>query len=197
MHVKIKSSFLLIILIMAGSAGIILWNQNTLREAFYSLRSSFELEEYLLECRRQEKNYFLRFDTESIQLHQAHFDSLEGLTGDLVTATLNPAMRQKFVALDQALSSYKTTFDNIIRTGSTSSTAGKNFQDPSNNLVREARRIHTIIFGIRTNATGQFNKIRSTTHVINLAALLVSLFLAVIIAGYLSDKITEQARLKR
>ncbi|HKJ67312.1 MAG TPA: hypothetical protein VKA68_05100, partial [bacterium] len=94
--IRIKSSFLLIILIMAVGSGIILWNQHTLQDAFNALRSSFELEEYLLECRRQEKNYFLRFSEESLRLHQTNYDSLVHLTSDLLETTINPGIHQQF-----------------------------------------------------------------------------------------------------
>ncbi|HKJ68046.1 MAG TPA: hypothetical protein VKA68_08835, partial [bacterium] len=65
------------------------------------------------------------------------------------------------------------------------------FRDPSDELVRDARAVHSLIYDIRTSATQQFTTTRSTTHIVNLAALLVSVFLSVIIAGYLSDKITN------
>jgi len=196
LYVKIKSSFLVIIVIMAGGAGVVLWNQNTLREAFHSMRNSYQLEEDFLECRRQEKNFVLRQDAESLRLHQTHYDSLHALTTRLTRETLHPGIREKFVALEQSERSYHSLFAGVVRTLQTGSVPQGSLESPAHPLVQEARRVHSLIYEIRDEATRQFTKTRASTHMVNLAALLLSVFLAVILAGYLSDRIRDHVDTK-
>lgn len=196
LYVKIKSSFLVIIVIMAGGAGVILWNQNTLREAFYSMKNSYQLEEDFLECRRQEKNYILRQDAESLRLFQVHYDSLSSRTSRLTGNTIRRSLREQFVTLEQAERSYQTGFQNAVQGLQAGSVPQDSLESPTHPLVQEARRIHSLIYEIRIEAAGQFIKTRTSTHMINLAALLLSVFLAVILAGYLSDRIRDHSEMK-
>ncbi|MEJ2050989.1 MAG: hypothetical protein P8Y60_14330 [Calditrichota bacterium] len=191
-YMKLKSSFLVIIVIMAAGEGVLLWNQNTLKDAFHAMRSSFELEEYLLECRRQEKNFFLRQDSESVRLYQESFDSLRNLTSALSMGTINPDIREKFITMEQAERTYRSLFDNMVQLMQSQPAPPDTFETPTNALVTEARRIHAMIFDVRSHATEQFTKTRATTHVINLTTLLVSVFVSVILAGFLSDKIRSR-----
>ena len=47
-----------------------------MQRAFGNLAATIDLERYLLECRRHEKNFLLRHDRAYLAVHTANFDSL-------------------------------------------------------------------------------------------------------------------------
>ncbi len=191
-QLKLRVGFLLVVLIMAIASGVILWNQSRMREAFEVSNASIRLEDYLLECRRQEKNYLLRGDQQYVKYFQMSFDSLYAKTTQLIPTIKHKSLSTELTTLSERESSYKTAYDTLIQIYYLQDYP-KNKRDALlDQMVENARNCHALIANIRSMALAEFDTAKSTSHLINIAALIIGILLSVLIAGIISDKIIQQ-----
>jgi len=182
---KIRYSILLIVAIMFLPALVTLWNQGTLHREFANLSTCWELEEYLLEARRHEKNYLLRFDTEYIDLqagyHRRLMDAIERLRE-------NRLIEDRIGALVHAADDYQRRFTDIadrIRNGDREAAEGFEMDE----MIESARHCESLIRVLRDLTIERFEAIATRTQFVNVFSLLAALLVAVIVSGYITDKI--------
>ncbi len=157
-----------------------------MHKAFQYSSQISEIEKYLLECRRQEKNYIIRHDSQSIQLFASNYDSLSKLIFNMMLNDINEQMELKLLELEKKLAEYKIVFKELI--------VAENIDIENNLVIREvdfARESHEIINEIKNIASQNFKNAYAITNNINIFSILIGLFLSVLIAGFISTKIME------
>ena len=186
LRVRITFGFLIIVFVMASVSGIIIWQESNMHKAFQHSSQISEIEKYFLECRRQEKNFIIRLDTESVQLFASNYDSLNVVVSKMLDYDLNDQMMKKLNILQNKLDSYSFKFDTIVSSGKIGI---------DNILVLDevdlAREIHTLIKEIKSITIQDFNKGYAVTNNVNIFSVLIGLFLSVLIAGFISTKIMD------
>ena len=186
LRVRITFGFLIIVFVMASVSGIIIWQESNMHKAFQHSSQISEIEKYFLECRRQEKNFIIRLDTESVQQFTSNYDSLNVVVSKMLDYDLNDQMMEKLNILQNKLDSYSLKFDTIVSSGQIGI---------DNTLVLDevdlAREIHTLIKEIKFITIQDFNKGYAVTNNVNIFSVLIGLFLSVLIAGFISTKIMD------
>ena len=100
----------LMILLNGASLGVVTWQQSRQREAFSAYRLATDIEKYLLECRRQEKNFFIRTSMDAIQTYMANHDSAAMQISRLMEHELPADVRMKCSILSELLGNYVRAF---------------------------------------------------------------------------------------
>ncbi len=186
LRVRITFGFLIIVFVMVSVSGIIIWQESNMHKAFQHYSQISEIEKYFLECRRQEKNFIIRLNTESVQLFASNYDSLNVMVSKMLDYDLNDQMMKKLNILQNKLDSYSLKFDTIVSSGQ----IGIDNTQVSDEVYL-ARDIHTLIKEIKSITTQNFNKGYTVTNNVNIFSIIIGLFLSVIIAGFISTKIME------
>jgi len=186
LRVRITLGFLIIVMVMAGVSGIIIWQESNMHRSFQHSSQISEIEKYFLECRRQEKNFIIRHDVQSVHLFISNFDSLNKLISEMLLDVSNEHMIQRLTFLNDIIQSYNSKFEEIF---------SSNQIEIDNNKIQSevnlARESHAIINEIKVITNLEFNKAYAITNNVNIFSILIGLFLSVIIAGFISTKIME------
>ena len=186
LRVRITFGFLIIVFVMACVSGIIIWQESNMHKAFQHSSQISKIERYFLECRRQEKNFIIRHDTQSVQLFTSNYDSLNILVSMMIADESNTQMIERLSTLQNKLDRYDLKFEEII---SSNQIDIENVKMQSE--VDLARESHALINEIKAITTQKFNKAYAITNNVNIFSILIGLFLSVIIAGFISTKIME------
>ena len=191
-QLKLRTGFLLVVIVMSIASGVILVNQSKMRDAFEMSNASVQLEDYLLECRRQEKNFLLRGKEEYVEYFNISYDSLYTMTAHLIAKTDHKSMKAELTNLGERESAYKASYDSLIQLSHHQDVSQVNRETLVTQMVEEARDCHSLIANIRSLAMTNFNTAKSSSHIINIAALVVGILLSVLIAGIISDQVIQQ-----
>ncbi len=186
LRARITFGFLIIVFVMACVSGIIIWQESNMHQAFQHSSQISEIEKYFLECRRQEKNFIIRHDSQSAQLFTSNYDSLNMQVSKMLDYDLNEQMVKKLIALQEKIDSYGLKFEEIISSGQIE--IDKTEIQSEVNLARES---HALINEIKAITIQDFNKAYAITNNVNIFSILIGLFLSVLIAGFMSTKIME------
>ena len=188
LQTRIRAALLLVVLAMSAAAGVILWNQNQLQESFDLLNTTTRLDDFLMESRRQEKNFLLRKDKASVAAFNASYDSLFFLTNRLAASVETHMLQDTLDRLIDREDRYRSTFNQLVQLTRTKNPSARLAKRIETQIVKFARECHSIIDAIREIASQQFRQTRSTTHMVNIAALVIGILLSVLIAGVLADR---------
>ena len=186
LRVRITIGFLIIVMVMAGVSGIIIWQESNMHRSFHHSSQISEIEKYFLECRRQEKNFIIRHDVQSVHLFISNFDSLNILISEMLLDVSNEQMIERLTLLKGKIQSYNSKFEEI--------TSSNQIEIDNTNIQSEvnlARESHVIINDIKVITNREFNKAYAITNNVNIFSILIGLFLSVVIAGFISTKIME------
>ena len=186
LRVRITLGFLIIVIVMAGVSGIIIWQESNMHRSFQHSSQISEIEKYFLECRRQEKNFIIRHDVQSVHLFISNFDSLNILISEMLLDVSNEQMIERLTLLKGKIQSYNSKFEEI--------TSSNQIEIDNTNIQSEvnlARESHVIINDIKVITNREFNKAYAITNNVNIFSILIGLFLSVVIAGFISTKIME------
>ena len=186
LRARITFGFLIIVFVMAGVAGIIIWQESNMHKAFMHSSQISEIEKYFLECRRQEKNFLIRQDTLSVQLFTANYDTLNVLIAKLQDNKSADQMAANVTMLQEKLDRYYQIFDEIVQSGQIEINVEKMQKE-----VELARNIHVLIDDMKAITKQQFNNAYAISNNVNIFSILIGLFLSVLIAGFISTKILE------
>jgi len=186
LRARITFGFLIIVFVMAGVAGIIIWQESNMHKAFMHSSQISEIEKYFLECRRQEKNFLIRQDTLSVQLFTANYDTLNVLIAKLQDNKSADQMAANVTMLQEKLDIYYQIFDEIVQSNQIEINVEKMQKE-----VELARNIHVLIDDMKAITKQQFNNAYAITNNVNIFSILIGLFLSVLIAGFISTKILE------
>ncbi|MFC1565895.1 hypothetical protein ACFL4B_03010 [Candidatus Neomarinimicrobiota bacterium] len=186
LRVRITFGFLIIVFVMVCVAGIIIWQESNMYKAFQHSSQISEIEKYFLECRRQEKNFIIRHDSESVLLFNLNYDSLNILVLKMLDHGMNEKMTENLNTLQENLDKYYLIFEEII-----SSNQLEIDNTKMQSEVDLAREIHAMINEVKVLSNQEFNNAYAITNNVNIFSILIGLFLSVLIAGFISTKIME------
>ncbi len=191
LRLRINMGFLLIVFVMAVVAGLIIYQQTKMQTAFQDSLQTCDLDKYLLECRRQEKNYILR-DTEqdALTLFQANYDSLYSTTESLHDDIYDEAIFEKLSLLQEYLYNYYNTFMRIVQYGNGDLYINQ-IDVISNECVQLARECHSIIEDIRVLSNERFTQAMAISSMVNTFSVILGIFLSVIISSFIADKVMD------
>lgn len=181
---RLRFFFFVVVAIMGTASGVIIWNQYRIEGAFETVQVTAQLENILLECRREEKNFFLRGDPESLDQVRTRMSELNLILGGL--RPLTKAVGEEMEQLQGHQEAYLAAFE----AGANERTA-VDVESPDHPLVIAARRCHRSIGDIRAVTISEFERIRSAIHLLNMASLFIGIVLSVILAGVMTDWILE------
>jgi hypothetical protein len=170
---------------MISMAGIIIWQESKMHKAFQQSIKIGEIDKYFLECRRQEKNFLIRQDSESMELYNQNFIALTNTLNETLELELSDKSLNIITILQRNLDNYNKKVEDII-----------NSEEVLDKIqiqqeVDLAREIHSSINELNTIAIDNFNKAHILTTNVNLFSILIGFFLSVLIAGFISTKIME------
>ena len=192
---KIKNSLILIITLMVIASGVILWNQWKLQRAFTTMQMTVQVDQALLECRRQEKNYILRQDSTSLDEFTGSYQTLRRSITQLDSVLRSNGLPDSIKALlpriTQNANEYRNRFEQVRQSEPQTPTSLYHYEEVTSDLVQYARAIHRHVDIIRQAVKQRFESIAAASNVINIAAFIVGLFLSVLIAGYLIDQLRK------
>lgn len=186
LRVRITFGFLIIVFVMACVSGIIICQELNMHKAFQHSSQISEIEKYFLECRRQEKNFIIRHDSESVQLFTSNSDSLNILVLKMLDHGINEKMTENLNTLQDNLDKYYLKFEEIISSGQIEIDNTKMQSE-----VDLARETHALINEVKVLSNQEFNNAYAITNNVNIFSILIGLFLSVLIAGFISTKIME------
>ena len=186
LRVRITFGFLIIVFVMVCVSGIIIWQESNMYKAFQHSSQISEIEKYFLECRRQEKNFIIRHDSESVLLFNLNYDSLNILVLKMLDHGMNEKMIENLNTLHENLDKYYLKFEEIISSNQLEIDNTKMQSD-----VDLAREIHAMINEVKVLSNQEFNNAYAITNNVNIFSILIGLFLSVLIAGFISTKIME------
>lgn len=186
LRVRVTTGFLVIVLVMVGVAATIIWQEAKMNDAFQQSSQISEIEKYYLECRRQEKNYLIRLDDESILMFGNNMNTLNSNIDAMLDVTNDQYIAEKLNALKSNIAKYNDLFRELT-------VLDKNNIDrlKIQNEVELARLNHTMISDIKTITAAEFEKAHSITNMVNLFSIIIGLFLSVVIAGFISTKLMD------
>jgi len=162
-----------------------------MEESFNHLADTFDLERYLLECRRHEKNYILRQNLSYLHLHDSFSDSLISRVNDLLQDNLGQALVEQLQQLQKSFFEYKKLFNELTAQPLVKEQQQSGFHNRLEQEVQKARQCHVLITNIRLNTTDQFARANSISNLINIASILIGILLAVVLGGLISDRIIQ------
>ncbi len=196
MGTQLLLGFLSIVALMTVAGWITIRQQSVIQESFVILESADDVERFLLECRRQEKNYLLRMDQASLDLFTADFDSLLHVTAGLQEIAVRPEIGVKIPGLREKVLEYGDAFRDT-RTIWPSGAAEERTRLEST-MVARARSCHAIVAEIRGMAISNFGDAHRMTRHVSLIAIALGLLFSVLIAGVLTRHIAGPlGRLRR
>jgi hypothetical protein len=170
---------------------VIIWNQALLQGEFENMATCAYLEEYLLECRRYEKNYFLRGGAEYSQLQGDYFEQLTAATRRL---RKNPAIGDRVAVLLGKEVVYKERFNSLV-SEIESGTRDRALEDNSFlEMIAVARECETLIREIREVTADRFNSTVTRSQFVNFLSVIVGILLAIIVSGLIADRVVFRSR---
>jgi len=191
LRLRINMGFLLIVLVMAIVAGVIICQQAKMQTAFLDSLRTCDLDKYLLECRRQEKNYICcKSEQEALNLFQANYDTLYTMTTNLSDDIYDDNIIEELSGLQENLNHFYTAFMQAVQYRDDELNQNQ-FNISSRACVKYARECHSNIKHIRLFSTERFETALAISSIVNTFSVIIGLFLAVIISSFIADKIMD------
>ena len=113
---RINTSLAILIGTYLALTIISLLGKSQILEAQYTYTLTTELENYLLQCRRQEKNFIIRSDMRSIELFRMNLDSCKMLVAVLSQRTHDTISRNSLSQLGSYLDDYYKAYRVMVLT---------------------------------------------------------------------------------
>jgi hypothetical protein len=186
---RIRLNVLVVVAIMAIAPCVIIWNQSVLEQEFNNMSTCAYLEEYLLEARRYEKNFFLRGGDEYRRLQSEYLEKLGDTTRELRG---NEEIETRIELLLQKESEYGQRFATLAAEVS-AGTRNREIEDASVlAMIGVARECETLIREIREATADRFHSAVTRAHFVNFLSLILGVLLAVIVSGLIADRVVYQ-----
>ncbi len=186
---RIRLNVLVVVAIMAIAPCVIIWNQSLIQQEFENMTTCAYLEEYLLEARRYEKNFFMRGGEEYLSLQSDYLERLGDATRQLRGSQ---EIGTRVEMLLQKEAEYGQRFSSLV----TEILAGKRNPQTEDDSVLEmiavARECETLIREIRQTTADRFSSVATRSQFVNFLSVIVGVLLAVIVSGFIADRVVFQ-----
>jgi len=187
---EVLASLLTVVALMSVAGFVITVQQRRMRVVFTVLDRVQEVERLLLECRRQEKNFFLRHDQSSVELFATHSSSLVDRSAMLQDENLDPELGPLQARLREALGRYRDTFFDAEH-GWRSILPTEEQDLLMETTVTMARVSHQLVADIRSVSLARFRTASAITEVVTFTAGGVGILAAVVLSSLLTRHIAK------
>ena len=181
---KLWLGMLALVVLMGMVALIVIRQQSTMERSFALLDHLDTLERLLLECRRQEKNFLLREDQASLDLHASSFEALRSATADRMETIADAGIRSQLAVLLEKEVEYHRAFEHLK--AEVLADPSLRHDPPEERTVARARECHALLADLRELAISRFAKAHSATHTVSVLSVALGLVASVAIAGWLT-----------
>jgi HAMP domain-containing protein len=193
-RLKIRTKLLLGLIaigaLVVSTAAVVISRQSVVRRSFEIHDRMLTIERFLLECRRQEKNFFLREDGASVPLFEESLRSLLAEIGALRSDSTEPAVAAGLADLDAAVAAYGDAFRTT--SGPAWLQADERERERlTNATVEEARRCHAVMDRMLGLATATLHTAVRTTQRVSLLTVMVGFLLALLVCWWLTRAIAR------
>lgn len=159
------------VVLVIAVPGTIYWQQLRVRAALHAYTLSVEVEKYLLECRRQEKNFILRNDIAAIRLHLTACDSAGSILSRLIQMDLPDDLRSRVGSLRGTQQKYAEAFK--MMTMNRQNPSGGSAFIPAMHMCTEiARKCHAQIADIIADMKQRYQLVGKEIGMISLLLLI-------------------------
>jgi hypothetical protein len=187
---KVLASLLTVVSLMAVAGVVIAVQQHRMRDVFTMLDGVQEVERLLLECRRQEKNFFLRLDRSSVELFAAHSTALLDHAAMLREEALDPGLLSRQIRLERTVGEYRDAFADAER-GWLADISIEERDLLMETTVTRARVSHQLVADIRSVALARSRAASAVTEAITFIAGGVGVIASIILASLLARHIAK------
>ena len=179
--------FLAIVVLMSAVTWVVLGQCRVVRRSFDLLGRIDTVEQALLECRRQEKNFLLRHDQASLDAHATAFDTLLSGMGFLDAGVRRGGIGAKIAVLEGAVVDYRTAFLGL---------EPSRFDDSEHDaeraktvMVSKARECHALVAEIKGTITSRLESAEAMTRVVSILSIVIGILLSILVAGFLTGRV--------
>ena len=193
---KILAGLLTVVGLLSVAGAVITVQQRRLRDVFTVLDRVQEVERIFLECRRQEKNFFLRHDQSSVELFETNSNTLETSAALLRDENLEPDLVPLQARLFEAFGRYREAFFEAERGWRANLSAGE--QDLlMETTVAVARTSHQLVADIRSTSLARSRAASAVTEAVTFFAGGAGVLASVILASLLTRHIAKPFEILR
>jgi len=193
---KILAGLLTVVGLLSVGGAVIAVQQRGLRDVFTVLDRVQEIERTFLECRRQEKNFFLRHDQSSVELFVTNSNTLVNRAALLRDENLEPDLVPLQARLFESFGRYQEAFFEAERGWHSNLSAGK--QDLlMETTVATARTSHQLVADIRSASLARSRAASAVTEAVTFFAGGIGILASVILSSLLTRHIAKPFEILR
>jgi len=193
---KILAGLLTVVGLLSVAGAVITVQQRRMRDVFTVLDRVQEVERILLECRRQEKNFFLRHDRSSIELFVTNSNTLVNRAALLRDENLEPDLVPLQARLFEYLGLYREAFFEAER-GWHSNLSAEEQDLLMETTVAMARTSHQLVADIRSTSLARSRAASAVTEAVTFFAGGVGVLASIILASMLARHIARPFEILR
>ncbi|UCH10711.1 MAG: hypothetical protein JSU61_02130 [Fidelibacterota bacterium] len=186
---KVLTWLTLLILLNIASSSIIYWQQSRKLEALSAYTLAMEVDKYLLECRRQEKNFFIRTSMEAIQQYTANHDTASSLILKLMQKRLPNNAKTACSALAAQMDNYQKAF-RAISIYRRDNPVGNDMISMMHMCTEIARQCHSHVASIIAESEQLHQAANRTAGMITLILLIGTPMVSILIAVFIIKEST-------
>lgn len=184
---RLVAGLLAIVGVMGAAAVVTIWLQEAMSVAFALASRMDTVQALLLECRRQEKNFFLRHDAESMVVFETTLEELMGEVGRLESDGSAVPLRSRLRRLSHGLERYRVAFREEATACVGSAVNHEHVHDlPEGPTVRAARVCHALVGEISARVVTRFERARAAAHTFGVLSIMAGALLSLLIAWRLT-----------
>lgn len=193
---RLLLGYLALVVLMTVVLLFTLQRQAALQRSFEFLDGLHRIDQLMLECRRQEKNFLLRIDQASLDLQDDSLNELVESTGRLRAVTDDPDFSPLLERLHGKEVEYGQTFkDAAARVLRSHSAAGEGA--PDSELTRRGRECHALLDHMRGVATERLASAIRLGGWLGLASVAGALLIGIALSVTLTRGLARQLRVLR
>ncbi len=186
---RLLLGLMVIVALMTVDAWIIIRQQQVMDRTFGRLQGAETIERYLLECRRQEKNFLIRGDVGSVSLYESNTQGLLEVVEELRRDVMSSPVAEQLDVLEERIGAYKAAFGQLRRRRAVSAGLPADSTDSENETVAAARACHAVVTKLRSGTIERFQSAQDVTRLVSIASVAVGALLSIGIAGFLTRAI--------
>ena len=179
---KVIAGLTLLILLNIASSNGIYWMQSRELNALSVYFLTVEVDKYLLECRRQEKNFFLRTSMEAIQMYTANHNSASNRILSLMQKRIPENSKNACSTLRDLMINYMKAFraTSLHRRDHPSGDQMASMMHMCANIAREC---HSQLASIIVDSEQRYHSARRVNRVIPCILLISTPIVSILIAS--------------
>ena len=178
---KVILSLSLILVCNIALVGVILWLQSLETDRFRLYGFAVELDKLFLECRRQEKNFLIRQDMNTINSYNNDFDIICRYIDNAPRRILDQESVHILDDLKAELAKYNNGF-RIMAINMRTTNRNDEFIAAMHCCTAEAEKCHLLIEQLTTDADMGYQSMRKSAQNISIALLLADILIMVLLS---------------